>query len=93
MLVGDDTLILYNNWPICILKSNKIIPFPCYNSFKFSEFVNVNKQYKDILLINPTNIQLLSVCVYLKRNKWNGNIYILFEGDSTPPPFRIVNDN
>ncbi|QHR82647.1 virion assembly protein [Brazilian porcupinepox virus 1] len=93
MLVDDNTIIIYNKWPNCIVQKNKIIPFPNNNSYKFDNIININNKYNSILIINPNIIKLIIICVHLKRNKWKGNINILFNGYNKPPPFRLVNDN
>ncbi|AYC44787.1 hypothetical protein [Moosepox virus GoldyGopher14] len=94
MFVENDTLIIYKNWPYCLINTdNKYIPFPNSNSYTFNDDkIKISNSFKKILLINPSYISLLMICVYIKRNSWKGNILILFTRNK-PPPFRLVNDN
>ncbi|AAN02832.1 hypothetical protein [Lumpy skin disease virus] len=95
MFVDDNTIIVYKKWPLCSVYDKKgFISFPTNNSCTFKKFNKINNDdSKTILLINPSLVELMLFCVYIKRTKWNGKIAIMFKRDNKLPPFRLVNDN
>ncbi|AXN74930.1 core protein [Akhmeta virus] len=93
MFVDDNSLIIYSTWPSTLSDSSgKIIVMPDNRSFTFKEGFKLDESIKSILLVNPSSIDLLKIRVYKHRIKWMGDIFVLFEQENIPPPFRLVND-
>ncbi|AMB17610.1 m105L [Myxoma virus] len=94
MFVDDKTFVVYKTWPTGLIQgTRKSVPFPTRHSCTFSSDVRIDNSYSSVVLSNPTFVQLLKMCVHIKRVQWKGKIILLFECDNKPPPFRLVNDN
>ncbi|AEN03708.1 core protein [Yokapox virus] len=93
MFVEDNSLIIYSKWPTTLSNSTgNVLVMPDNRSFTFKEEFKLTDNVPSIVLVNPSSIDLLKIRVYIKYCKWNGDIFILFENENIPPPFRLVND-
>ncbi|AST09528.1 core protein [NY_014 poxvirus] len=93
MFVDDDALIIYSKWPTTLANSTgNVLVMPDNRSFTFKEGFKLTDSVTSLVLVNPSSIDLLKIRVYIKYRKWSGDIFILFEHENIPPPFRLVND-
>nr|WGO62731.1 hypothetical protein [Wadden Sea poxvirus] len=97
MFVENKSLILYSKWiKSFILLNDKFIQFPNNDNnimiYKYSENFKIIDKIKSVILLNPSLINLLKICVYLKHNNITIPIVLLLKKEIFAPPFRI-NDN
>ncbi|QHG62665.1 hypothetical protein [Cetacean poxvirus 1] len=97
MFVEDSTIIIHeNDFPSNIInKQHKTVTQrTCKSSFLYGEdFASRCKKTSSILLYNPSLINLLTTSVYIRSNKLDNNIYLLFYKQKIHPPFYLVNND
>ncbi len=75
------------------LSTCKFIRFKDSITIDEDELSSIPDNVDSIVLVNTSLINLLRICVYMKRRDMKGNILLLFEREQIPAPFYLVNDN